>query len=350
MTFEAYRACSTWAVKRAASVRLSGESCRRAAPVGGAQVALAGGGAGEGGLGDGGDRGGQVEGGLHGPAAGALLPGGVVDDVDERATGVRVGVGEDLGGDLDQIGAEAALVPGAEDVGDLGGAVPGDLAQQVVGLGDELHVGVFDAVVDHLDEVSGAVGADVGGAGFTVDLGADALEHRAEDGVRLRRAAGHDARPVEGALLAAGDARADEVQAAFAQRGLAAAGVGEVGVAAVDDHVAVLEERGELVDDGVGGSARLHHDHEAAGAGERGHELLGRLGRDEGALVAELVHQRAGAAGGAVVDGDGVTVPGEVTGQVAAHHSEAGDADGSGCVHEAACSSNVGHVRGGATP
>ena len=32
--------------------------------------------------------------------------------------------------------------------------------KQVVGLGDELHVGVLDAVVDHLDEVAGAAGAE----------------------------------------------------------------------------------------------------------------------------------------------------------------------------------------------
>ena len=52
----------------------------------------------------------------------------------------------------------------AEDVGDLGRARRRRPADQVVRLGDQLHVGVLDAVVHHLHEVAGAVGADVGAA------------------------------------------------------------------------------------------------------------------------------------------------------------------------------------------
>ena len=69
-----------------------------------------------------------------------------------------------LRGDLDQVDSELAGVPLGEDVGDLGGGLAGAAADQVVGLGDELHVGVLDAVVHHLHEVAGAVVADVGDA------------------------------------------------------------------------------------------------------------------------------------------------------------------------------------------
>ena len=55
-------------------------------------------------------------------------------------------------------------------------------------------------------------------------------------------------------------------------------------------------------------------------------ELLRGLGRDEGALVAELGDHVGGAGGRSVVQGDGVAVAGEVAGQVAAHHAEPGDA------------------------
>ena len=58
---------------------------------------------------------------------------------------------------------------------------------------------------------------------------------------RFGRAARHDRRAVERALLASGHAHADEVDALLPQRGLAAAGVDEVRVAAVDDHVARLK-------------------------------------------------------------------------------------------------------------
>ena len=100
--------------------------------------------------------------------------------------------------------------------GDLGRSCAEPGPQQVVGLRDQLHVGVLDAVVHHLDEVAGAVRPDVHAAGRAVDLGRDGLEDRPELLVRLRRTAGHDRRAEQGALLAAGHAAADEVQAVLA--------------------------------------------------------------------------------------------------------------------------------------
>ena len=108
------------------------------------------------------------------------------------------------------------------------GRQPGAAAQQVVGLGDQLHVGVLDAVVHHLHEVPGAVGADVRAARRAVDVRGDLLQDRAERLVRLRRPARHDRRPVQRALLAAGDPAPDEVDALLLQRGLPAAGVLEL--------------------------------------------------------------------------------------------------------------------------
>jgi hypothetical protein len=278
-------------------------------------------------LGDAADRDAQVEGRLHGPAAGALLLGLVQDDVHERPAGGGVGVRQHLGGDLDQVRLQPPGVPGAEHLRDLRRGQSGGMAQQVVGLGDQLHVGVLDAVVHHLHEVPGAVGADVHAAGRPVDLGGDVLQQRAERRVGLRRPARHDAGAVQRALLAAGDAGADEVQPALAQRGLAAPGVGVVRVAPVDDHVAGLQQRRELVDDRVGGRSRLHHDHQPPRAFQRGHELLGRLGRQEGPLVPELLHQRLGARGGPVVQGHRMAVPREVPGEVAPHDRQPRDAD-----------------------
>src|SRR5207344_1313413 len=48
-------------------------------------------------------------------------------------------------------------------------------AEPVIGFGDELHVGVLDAVVHHLDEVAGAVRPHVHAARRAVDLRGDLL-------------------------------------------------------------------------------------------------------------------------------------------------------------------------------
>jgi hypothetical protein len=117
--------------------------------------------------------------------------------------------------------------------------------------------------VHHLDEVAGPVRAHPRTARLAVDVGGDRLEQRAQRGVRLLGATRHDRRALEGADLAAGDAGAHEVQTLLPKRLLTSTGVLEVGVAAVDDDVALLEQRDELVDDRVGARAGLDHDDDA---------------------------------------------------------------------------------------
>ena len=63
-----------------------------------------------------------------------------------------------------------------------------------------------------------------------------------------------------GALLTARDARADEEETLGLELVRPADRVGVVRVAAVDDDVALLEVRGQLVDEGVDGLAGLDED------------------------------------------------------------------------------------------
>ncbi|ETD32785.1 hypothetical protein W823_12425 [Williamsia sp. D3] len=278
-------------------------------------------------LGDAGGGDAQIESGLHGPAAGALLTRRIDDDVDEWLACLGIHLAEDLGGDLDEVAVEVSRVPLAEDVGDLCDREVQGLAHQVVGLADELHVGVLDAVVDHFHEVSGTVGADVGAAGLPVDVGRDRLEQRAEGLVGLGRSARHDRRSVERTLFAAGDTRADEVQATLGHRGFAADGVRVERIAAVDDDVAFLHLGGELLDYRIGRGAGFHHDQDTTGLLERRDEFGDCLGSHEVSLVAVLFDQCVGLRDTAVVQCDGVAVTGEVSGDVGAHHRQAGDTD-----------------------
>ena len=64
--------------------------------------------------------------------------------------------GEDVAGDFDQVAIEVALVPFGEDVVHLVGGQAEAILHDVVGLADELHVAVLDAVVDHLHVMAGA--------------------------------------------------------------------------------------------------------------------------------------------------------------------------------------------------
>ena len=179
----------------------------------------------------------------------------------------------------------------------------------------------------HLDEVAGAVLADVGAARLAVDVSRDLLENRAHDLVAGCRASGHDRRPLECALFSAGNAGADESDAALGHFLLAANRVGVQGVTAVDDDVAFVERRSQLIDDGVCGRAGLNHDERAARRGEGIGELRDRLGANKGSFVAVGFEKRVGLRDRAVVQRHGETVPGEVTGDVRSHHGQSRDSD-----------------------
>ena len=71
---------------------------------------------------------------------------------------------EHLAGDLDQVGFERPVVPALEDLRHRGRRHAEAVAHDAVDLGDHLHVGIFDAVVDGLDEMAGAFRPDQGGS------------------------------------------------------------------------------------------------------------------------------------------------------------------------------------------
>ncbi|MPM11240.1 hypothetical protein SDC9_57579 [bioreactor metagenome] len=139
-------------------------------------------------------------------------------------------------------------------------------------------------------------------------------------------AAGHDRGTVQCPLLAAGNADADEVDALVAERDLATLGVLVERVAAVDQDVAVLQQRGEGVDGRIGGGTGLDHHHDPAGLLEAGDELF-RGPRGEEAGLRMLGHDLLGLLVGTVEDRHPVAVVGEVPGQVRPHHRHADDAD-----------------------
>src|SRR5579871_3616910 len=147
-----------------------------------------------------------------------------------------------------EIAVKIALFPGLEDVRHFRRLKSIDALHEIIGFGYELHVGIFDAVMHHLHVVPRALRTDVSAAGDAIDLRRHLGQHRCDAVPGFAVAARHHARALERALLAAGNAHADETDL-FRFAGLVAAGgVGEERIAAVDDDVARIEMGQELVD------------------------------------------------------------------------------------------------------
>ena len=167
------------------------------------------------------------------------------------------------------------MVPVVENLGDSRVIIAADVFQQQISFGNELHIGVFDAVVDHLDVVAGTVGTDIGAARLTVrGFGGNGFINGLDFGVRFLIAAGHDGRAAASSRFPAGNAHAVEVDARFLAAFATALSIPEVGVAAVDDDISLIEAREELVDHAVDRRSGHDHEHDFARPFEGGQEFI----------------------------------------------------------------------------
>jgi hypothetical protein len=169
----------------------------------------------------------------------------------------------------------------------------------------------FDAVVDHLREVARADLARVHRAEVALRL--QGVEHRLHLGDVLLVAAVHQRVAVLQAPDAARDAAVDEADALGRQLLRVLLVVRPAGVAAVHDDVTRLEQLGELVDRGLGRSARRNHHPHHTGAAELVHKLP---------QAVDIGEVRV-----AVVSEDGVTRAANPLAHVAAHLAEADETE-----------------------
>ena len=179
----------------------------------------------------------------NGPLARSLLAGGVKYLFHY---GFSVGVLESqyLTGNLYQVGVKLPPVPLIKDVSHLVIGKGAGVEHQVPCFAYQLHVAVLDAVVGHLDEVPGAVVAYPGDAGGTVrSPGSDGMENILHMGPRFPGSAGHERRTQQGTLFAAGDTGADVKQPLALNIFCPSDGVGEVGVAPLNDDISLVEQR-----------------------------------------------------------------------------------------------------------
>ena len=170
--------------------------------------------------------------------------------------------------ELEQPGPhDGSALPGLEGSGDVLDDVLAGV-EELVALGVGLHQRVLDAVVHHLGVVAGADLAHVHEALVARALGAQRVEDRHHALDLLGAAADHEAVAVLETPDAARDTGVHEVDALRRELLGVLEVLGEARVAAVDDEVALLEERLEVGDDGVGDRAGRNHDPDDARGGQ----------------------------------------------------------------------------------
>ena len=111
------------------------------------------------------------------PFAGSLLARFIKNDVHQRLAGLLVLFREDVPRNFDQERVQLSFVPFAEYLREFLGARIDDSLENRVGLADQLHIAVLDAVVNHFHIMPGPIGPHMAAArlafGHSRDLRVD---------------------------------------------------------------------------------------------------------------------------------------------------------------------------------
>ena len=216
------------------------------------------------GFGNQGQRDTQIEGIDAGPFTCTFLTCGIEDFFDQRFA-VFISVTQNRGGNFDQIRIQFGFVPLVEDLVHFVIRQAQTVFHELVRFANQLHVAVFDAVVHHFDEVARTVTADPVAARFALRrFGGDGLENRFDGRPCGFIAAGHDRRTVTRAFFTAGYTGTDKADTFCRQLVGAAGGIGIVGVAAVNNNVALVQKRDKLLDKVVHNRTSAYHHHDFA--------------------------------------------------------------------------------------
>lgn len=178
--------------------------------------------------------------------------------------------------------------------------------------------------MDHLDVVASTLVTNPLATSFAAALGRDALQDILDVWPSLLVTTGHDGGTVAGTLLTTGYTGTNESQALGVEVLSSAVGVGEVGVTTIDDDVALLEERQQLLDPVVNGLSGLDEEHDAAGALELADELLDGVSADDGLALGLVLQEMVDLGDGSVEGTDGEAVVGHVQDKVLSPERERG--------------------------
>ena len=207
-------------------------------------------------------------------------------------------------------------------------AQPQQLLHQLISFANQLHIAVFDAIVDHLHEMARSVLAHPVTAGSPIlHLGANGLEDRLDGFPGGIAAAGHHTGTLQRAFLAAG------YTGTYIQKALAfhisgtADGIREMAVAAVDEDITGFQIGDHCVDQLVHRTSCLDHHHDLPGPLQIVRQFLQAVAADDiftlGTAFRKIVHPGCGP----VVHRHREALGLHIHYQVFTHHRKADQAD-----------------------
>ncbi len=210
-------------------------------------------------LGDQRQRFAQIQRTLAGPFTGTFVRRFVQDHINKVFT-LFIFFGEDVFGDVDQVAAQLAFIPLGKGSCQFFVRQVQTAFQQGIGFSNQLHIAIFDAVVNHLHVMACTVSANIGHARLAIFRnGCDFGQDRRNQLIRFFLATRHDRWTFQGTFFTAGYASTDEVKTFSGQFTVTTDSVLEEGVTTINDDVAFIQIRLQGIDSSISSRPCFNH-------------------------------------------------------------------------------------------
>lgn len=225
-------------------------------------------------------------------------------------------------GDLHQIAFQFPLVPFFKQRRQFFRRPARPPAQQINTFGDQLHIGIFNAIMDHFHKMAGAVPFQRRAAGLSLRLGRRRKEQGRNHWPHLLGASRHDGRPVPGPFLAAGNPGPYKNDLLLPAPLCPVLGVLEIGVSSIDDHIPWLQQRQKAFQKPIHCLPSLDHQNDSPGPLQSAAQLFQGV---KGMQILSFIPLQAfiGHLTGAVINPQTHTLFSQLLGQIPAHHTQA---------------------------
>ena len=201
----------------------------------------------------------EIQSALAGPFASPFVSGFIENDINQIIT-LFISFGEDVFGNVDEVAAQFTIVPFSKGLCQFFIAQIQATFQQRISFCNQLHIAIFNTIVNHFHIMTRAIRTDVGNAWFTVfGYSGYFSQNRSNQLIGLFLTTRHNRRTFQSALFTTGNTSPDKVKAFRRKLTIATDGVLEESVTTINNDIALIKIRFQRIDSSVCPSPGLHH-------------------------------------------------------------------------------------------
>ena len=201
----------------------------------------------------------EIQRALAGPFTRTFVCSFIQNHINQVVT-VFIFFGEDIFGDVNQVAAQFTVIPLGKGLRQFFVGEVQATFKQRIGFSNQLHITVFNTVVNHLHIVACAIGTNIGNAWLPVfshcgDFGQD----RRNQFIGFFLATRHNGRSFQRAFFTARNTSTDEVKAFCRKLTITTNSVLEEGVTTINDDVTFIEVRLKGINSSIRACTCFHH-------------------------------------------------------------------------------------------